>query len=404
MSAPVTLTAETPFTPELRDRLLAHLTARLDDPAFRLLTPHQLRRLARLEAESPLLSLYLDLSPERRRGEAWRSVLHHFEHELGLAADETTRLDLHATFAEIAHSLSHDMPSLGRGAVFFVSRPLGIWRTFALPVALGDHAVRAPRPYIRPLVRLQDEHDRFVLALLDHERLRLFIGQIGLIEEVLRVHGPSRRALVAHHTAPLRRDLIARQVKETEARVMARLIATAFAQFEARHLLLACSPALEAEIRPALPERVAERIGGRFQVEMEAPLETIAAAARHLQEEIEAREENATVTAALEAPLAATAWGVQETLDALHEGRVMRLVVDDRLSRKGFVCRRCQAAYEAAAPSCPRCGGPLAAVDDLIERAIEMGLDQNAALELVRSAEARARLLTRAPMMAFLRW
>lgn len=404
MSAPVTLAVTEGFTPELRDRLIAHLAARLNDPVFRILTPVQLRRLARLESESPILSLYLDLSPEQRRGEAWRAALHHFAHELSGGADEKTRAEIRASFAEIEHSLRHDMPVLGRGVVFFVSRPLGLWRPFVLPVALGDHCTRAPRPYIRPLVRLEDEQDRFVLALLDHEHLRLFIGQIGLIEEVMRVHGPSRRALIAHHTAPLRRDLIEHEVKETEARIMARLIATTFAQFEARHLLLACPAGLEAELRTHLPASVAERIGGRFQAGMEAHLGEIAAAARRLQEEIEAREELATVTAALEAPLQGTASGVQETLDALHEGRVMRLIVDDALRLRGFVCRRCQAAYEAEAPHCPRCGGPLAAVDDLVERAIEMGLDQNAALELVRSEEARRRLLTRAPMMALLRW
>jgi hypothetical protein len=404
MSEPITVAATEGFTPELRDRLISQLAARLDDPVFRILTPVQLRRLARLESSSPLLSLYLDLSPERRRGEAWKATLHHFVHELTEHADEKTRAELHETFAAIENSLRHDMPELGRGVVFFAARPLGLWRAFVLPVSLSDHCVRANRPYIRPLVRLRDEHDRFVLALLDHEHLRLFVGQIGLIEEVLRVHGPTRRALIAHHTAPLRRDLIEREVKESEARLMARLIGTAFAQFEARHLLLACSPELEAEIRAALPPAIAAKVGGRFKVSMEAKLGEIAAAAHELQEEIEAREELATVTAALEAPLSATAWGVQETLDALHEGRVMRLVVDDTLRLAGFVCQRCQAAYEAEAPHCPRCGGPLQAVDDLVERAIEMALDQDAALELVRSPRARERLASRAPMMAFLRW
>jgi hypothetical protein len=45
--------------------------------------------------------------------------------------------------------------------------------------ALPDGARWTQRPYIRPLARTRDEHDRFVLAILSQEQSRFFISQIG---------------------------------------------------------------------------------------------------------------------------------------------------------------------------------------------------------------------------------
>jgi hypothetical protein len=42
---------------------------------------------------------------------------------------------------------------------------------------------------VLPLARTRDEHDRFVLAVLSQELSRIFVSQIGQIEEVFRVKG-----------------------------------------------------------------------------------------------------------------------------------------------------------------------------------------------------------------------
>src|SRR5258705_13979872 len=66
------------FTPEMRDKVLDKLdqSARAtDDPTYRMLTPHHLRHLANLESHSaPVISLYLQLTPDRRLGGAWHIV------------------------------------------------------------------------------------------------------------------------------------------------------------------------------------------------------------------------------------------------------------------------------------------------------------------------------------------
>ena len=64
------------YTPEIRDLIdekLRTAMAVIDDTTYRLLTPSHLRRLAEIASpNAPVLSLYLQLTPERRVGRAWR--------------------------------------------------------------------------------------------------------------------------------------------------------------------------------------------------------------------------------------------------------------------------------------------------------------------------------------------
>jgi peptide subunit release factor 1 (eRF1) len=54
---------------------------------------------------------------------------------------------------------------------------------------------------------------------------------------------------------------------------------------------------------------------------------------------------------------------------------------------------------------CPACGSEaIAAVEDVVELAIEQALEERAAAELVRSAAARQLMTGPGPMAALLRW
>src|ERR1700719_2909533 len=78
MSAPsVAIDPHHRYTPGLRDRVLGKLRASMqavDESAYRMLTPGHLRALAELHSpQAPVLSLYLQLSPDRRATGSWRT-------------------------------------------------------------------------------------------------------------------------------------------------------------------------------------------------------------------------------------------------------------------------------------------------------------------------------------------
>jgi Bacterial archaeo-eukaryotic release factor family 10 len=385
------------YTPEIRDRILEKLRALpVDETADQMLTPARLRALAEIDAgDAALVSFYMQLSHDRRLGGAWRT----FFSGLGDATlkpieDRRRREEIRGELDRIGQALEVELPVLGRSVAFFSSRKLGLWRRIAVSVPLADGVWLSPRPYLRPLARTRDEHDRFILGLLSEELSRFFISQIGQVEEVLEIKADEpHKALTA--TEPMK----------NEARVLAHAAELVLPQFEGRYLLLSGSLELRKAVMQYLPKHIQQCVGSEFSVETHAAAAAVAAAAEPEQRAIEAREEVATLEKVVDLGPHGSAWGDQPTLDALWEGRVMTLVVDDTFCKPGSRCRNCGALRADKVPQCPVCGSDaIEAAVDVVELAIESTFEEKSALEIVRSSAARRLMTSLGPMAALLRW
>ena len=63
------------YTPEIRDRILERLRPAMEETAYGMLSPAHLRALAAIDSPgAPVLSLYLQLSPDRRASGAWQAA------------------------------------------------------------------------------------------------------------------------------------------------------------------------------------------------------------------------------------------------------------------------------------------------------------------------------------------
>jgi len=384
------------FSPEMRDEVfdkLRQAERATGDPTYRILTPQHLRQLAEFESPSaPVISFYLQLTPDRRVGGAWRVVFKNLvAATLGPITDKRKREKLADELQRIEAALQVELPALGRGVAFFTCPTGELRRQIALSLPLPDCVNVGSRPYIRPLARTRDEHDRFILALLSLDRSRFFVSQIGQVEEVFEVRGE--------------RAVPKPEATRNEARVLARVAELVLAQFEGRHLLLSAAPELRAEFVDHLAKGAQECISTEFAVDIHAGPSRVAAAAEPAQRAIEEREEVATVQRLLDASPKYVAWGVPGTLEALQERRVMVLAVDDAFSAPGAHCGACKGLLPAVVSKCPYCdSAQIIAVEDVVELAIEAALEQKAALEMVRSGLARPLMAQRGPMAALFRW
>src|SRR5438132_3566977 len=143
------------YTPELRDRILGKLEASIKETtAYRLLTPTHLRSLAKIEAaDAPVLSLYLQLSPDRRATGAWRTVFSSLSAAALRPIAERHKRSMTDELDRIGQALEAELPALGRGVAFFTCRKLGLWRQIAVSVTLPDGVYVSSSPYLRSLVR-----------------------------------------------------------------------------------------------------------------------------------------------------------------------------------------------------------------------------------------------------------
>jgi hypothetical protein len=150
MKAPVvTIDVHHALTPEIRERIIENVRTRIQEPSYWLLSPELLRELARLDTGGPpLVSLYLQLTPERGIGRAWQSAFSALSRTISQIPDQKTRTAAEADLGQIEPVLSDQLPALDRGAAFFVCRERGIWRQRALPIPLpkwpAAYAAEAP--------------------------------------------------------------------------------------------------------------------------------------------------------------------------------------------------------------------------------------------------------------------
>jgi hypothetical protein len=405
-SLTVSLGVHRPLTPEMRDRILETTRARMEEPAYRLLSPEHLRGLARLESrDDPFISVYLSLTPERRAAGGWQSVLSSLAHETLLKSGEAASDTIRRRLDRIEAALNEQLPELGRSVVFFVCERLGIWRQITLPVALADKVHIGPRPYIRPLLRGWGEADRNLVALLSQERSRFFVDHLGQIEEIYRVKGQRIRGMLTDRVPRDRRDVLATQVLKDETRALARMAEIIMRELETSHLLVAAPPDMHAAFVENLPKALVERVQA-FVVDIHASPHEIGEALGPLHKKLRRDREAAVLQELEQAAFEKLAIGVQETLDCLREGRVAALMVDDRFAAPGEQCAECKALFQQApGDGCPVCKSrELQNVDDLVDAAAQQALDSAARVAFMRHPETQARFGKFAPMSALLRY
>ncbi|MBR0707986.1 hypothetical protein [Bradyrhizobium liaoningense] len=392
------------LTSELRDRIVENVRTRIQEQSYRLLSPEHLRGLAQLDTGGPpIVSLYLQLTPERRSGRAWHSAFSALTHTLSQTMDRAGRTAAEADIQEIKRALIDQLPELGRGAAFFACRERGIWHQIALPIPLPDRIHVASRPYLRPLLRSWGRSDRMLLALLSREQSRFLISHLGSVEEIYRVGGQRIRGMLTDRIPRDRRDALANKLLKAEAKALASIAEMIGREFETSHLLLCAPPDMSAAFRDHLSKLSLTRLLP-FETSIHASPAEVGAAAAPMQEQIRARAERELVDRLSEAAPAAVSAGTQETLDCLCEGRVLILIADDSYVARGSHCRHCQGLFEATQlSSCPICGGAeLETVDDLVEAALQQALERNAQITFVRDPAARSAIA--APLRALLRY
>jgi peptide subunit release factor 1 (eRF1) len=392
------------LAPQSRDALLAELRRRTTSPGFHFLDTDHLQRLHEIEADgAPVVSLYMELSPEMRTGDAWEIMFKDLRaRALGQTGANGHRRAVEAEFDRIEGALRGGLPRTGRGLAFFACEPLGLFERLGVPTTVPNEVYVDRRVYVRPLARVRDEHDRFVIALVSAHKSRFFFSQIGLVEEVYTLDG-QELAVTDYASKDQRRDMKT-ELRRQHARRSAHALDLIADALDARHVIHDCAPDMEAAFLDGLDQKTAQKVSASLSCEINATVAEVAAKAEPVQREVEAHEEAETIARVRELIPTRAVTGLDATLDMLNQQRVMTLVVDDALRIagghdpvSGMLTARTSGTYEAT-------GGRIVAEDDLFELMLERALEQGASLELIRSEAARAALEPLGPSAAILRF
>lgn len=392
------------LAPDLRDTLLAELRARTSSPGFHYLDVNHLTELAAIESDgAPILSLFMPLTPEMRAGEGWSTAFKDLarqtlEHANGSFDPAQIRRELERVEAALRGAL----PRTGRGLAFYACEPMGLFRQYGLAIEPRAQTYVDRRPYVRPLARIRDEHDRFGIVLLSQKQLRFFFSQIGLVEEVFALEG--REILTDDYTS---RD--ARQDKQAEYRKEQAQRAAHATQLltevlGVRHVIYAAPNDMEGPFLEALDQATRQRVAASFACDIHASPAEVATKAEPVQRQVEEREELETVARVRDLLTTRAVAGLEDTIAMLNQHRVQTLVLDDDVQIPGGVDRETGMLTTQREGTLEATGNPVSPQDDLFEPMVEAALAQGASLELVRSPAARAALRQLGPCAALLRF
>jgi peptide subunit release factor 1 (eRF1) len=242
----------------------------------------------------------------------------------------------------------------------------------------------APQADLRPLEALLETYRPTCAALVDYAKARLFLVELGRIEEVSDVWDdvPNR-----HDQGGWAQMRMQRHVDDHRTKHLKHVAEALFALSRRRpfeHLVLAGPAEAHHELELILHDYLLRRVRASVTLPVTATRADVLARVLEIEEAVD-RERERTAVERVSREAAANDRGVvglEGTLEALGGGRVGELFVSFDLSSPGAVCRGCGRLLTSAS-ACPACGAESRAVADVVDAAVSTALRSGARVETI---------------------
>jgi peptide chain release factor subunit 1 len=379
-----------------------------------MISSKDLDQLIEREAQpgSPILSVYLDVDQSQAKNlnrqfqATLKNMLRSIEQDL---RDKEEYWEFAADADHVMRYVSSYEPQ-GRSLIIFCDESAGLFWQRDLNAPLRNDARWNETAYVRPLVEILDEFERYGVILTDRSQARLFTIHLGEIEEHVETFA---QAEVRHpKTTGTDRALSQMQFQRKadehahwHLKQVAELMTRRADFYAFDRLVLAGLVEATSQLHQLLPKRLRSRVVASIRLPVDANERQVLEATLQIDQEVERASEikliDELITAAAKKEQGVT--GLESTLICLQEGRIWRLVYSDGLSPRGGQCSNCGMLHGDGVESCTYCGGEVRQVEDLIEGAIERITRDGGKIELIRGVAAE-KLKEAGSIGAFLRF
>jgi peptide chain release factor subunit 1 len=351
-------------------------------------------------AQKSVVSVYLDVDQSKPR-----NLNRRFERQLKkMAADLKEKLSgvgERERFSAAMHHIQDFITAYSptdKGIVLFCDAIDDFFWHQAVGFDVVDQIRWGRELFLQPLAAAMDELESCGIVLLDRTKLRLFVLSLGHIEEVAMEKRDGKRVRHiktsgfnnADSSSHIQRKAdnqiranVREWVRELEQFVKARRL---------HRLILAGTAEIIAELRKMLPARLGSFVIGQLNLPIKATARQIASAAKT----VEATYERGTELEKVQRIITSAATngkavkGLAAALKAVNSKRVWELIYSAGYQAPGYECWNCSALFPKRATRCSLCGARLVAVDDVVERAVEHALRNQAKIEVVNAEGATA--------------
>jgi peptide chain release factor subunit 1 len=347
-----------------------------------------LRELLEFSPHEPVLSVYLNTDPTEGNADAYKLRLRNMLKGVDLPKDEEA----------VLLYFEHEYDWSGRGVAVFSCAGRDFFRAFSLAVPVRNWIYVDERPAVKPLADLLDDYGGYGVVLVDKQGARLFFFHLGELREQEGVMGeevkhvkrggassfPGRRGGVAGRTG------YADELVERNMRLIAEVTTRFFEENHVRRVLIGGTDDNVAIFRGLLPKTWQSLVVGSFPMSMTASHSEVLAKAMQIGKEAERRREarlvDQVITAARKG--AGGVVDLEDTLRAVNEGRVQRLLVLEDFRAPGYQCQSCGHLTAKKLTSCEYCGGTMKEIPDAVELAVREVMKSGGEVDVIHAAPA----------------
>jgi peptide subunit release factor 1 (eRF1) len=335
-----------------------------------MFTESDLKELLEYKAEYPVLSIYLNTDPSEGSADVYKLRLRSMLKDIDMKSDVN----------EVELFFDHEYDWSGRSAVIFSCEADNFFRFYSFEVPIDDRIRISERPHVKPLADLLDSYGGYGVALVDKQSARLFNFHLGELREQVEMTGESVR-----HTkrgggsqSPGRRGGVAgqtdytKEVAERNMKEAADFTASFFTENHVRRVLIGGTEDNIAAFRSQLPKAWQSLIVGTFPVSMNASQTDVMERAIEIGKEAEIRRKlkliDTLVTNAAKGQGGVV--GIEDTLAAVHDGRVQTLLVRAGYREAGYLCQGCEYITAQQLDRCTFCENKFEQIPDVVDLAV----------------------------------
>ncbi len=350
-----------------------------------MITQEQFQALLSFEpAEAKVLSLYLSTDSGEESIEAIKLKAKNLLREVSGLEEDVQAIETY---------LNHTYDWSSAGLVIFSSQGGAFFQAFPTAVSFQNRLRTALKPYLKPLAHLLEYYAHYGVILVDRVGARFFAYHLGELEDSNGYMGEEIHKLKQGRgsSAVGRRGGTGGASREEEnARRNLRESAAAAADFFAnkpiRRLFLGGTAENIAQFRELLPKQMQSCLAGTLTIDMNAGEHEVREEAINLLQAANTEREKKLVKSLLDAQAGGgnAVLGLDNTLEAISNRRVQSLIVSDGYQMPGFVDHSSGFIVANLAKS-PLSERELTAVDDVIDSAFTLSLNQGAHVEVIRN-------------------
>jgi peptide subunit release factor 1 (eRF1) len=352
-----------------------------------MFTDRDLQELLQYKSKQPVLSVYLSTDPSQGSADFYRLRLRSMFKDIDLR-DDVVAIERYFDF---------DYDWSGRSVAIFSCQADGFFRTFSFAFPIHDRLRIGERPHVKPLADLLDAYGGYGVVLVDKQDARLYYFHLGELREEEGLSGEEIRRTKrgGGSQAPGRRGGSAGQteyveeVAERNIKEAADAATRFFADNNVRRVLIGGTEENSTRFRSHLPKAWQSLVVGTFPIGKTASRAEIMERALEVGRQAERRRE-AQLVQKIITTSAKGRGGVSEledTLNAVHDGRVQILVFRDGYRAPGYRCLGCGYLTSEQLSACPFCGNQFDRIQDAVELAVRRVMRDGGEVEVLRDAE-----------------